>query len=71
MSSAYLRLLIFFLAILIMVVKVVRGDNELKIEVYTIQKGSAVFSLGILISQEEKFYRNKYRIFLPKSNLAL
>ena len=35
MSSAYLRLLIFFLAILIMVVKVVRGDNELKIEVYT------------------------------------
>jgi len=35
MSSAYLRLLIFFLAILIMVVKVVSGDNELKIEVYT------------------------------------
>ena len=34
-SSAYLRLLIFFLAILIMVVKVVSDDSELKMEVYS------------------------------------
>ena len=30
-----------------------------------------VFPLWILISQEEKFYRNEYQMFLPKSNLAL
>ena len=35
MSSAYLRLWIVLPAILIMVVKVVSGDSELKMEVYT------------------------------------
>ena len=58
MSSAYLRLLIFLPAILIMVVKVVSGDSELKMEVY-ISASDKKECLG------EKWERMGLKIGLP------